>query len=79
MLGRCTLKKVADYFDVSADYLLGSAQTENAPTQEEGERGSMDENLMFALFGSADIDDDLFAEVKRFAQFAKERRGDGVK
>lgn len=60
------LQRVADYLGVSVDYLLG--------------RGSgatvTDNDIKFALFGGdAEITDEQYAEVKRFAQFVKEKNG----
>lgn len=64
---------IADYFGVSVDYLLGNDQKQKAPA-ETGERTVSDEDIMFALFnGADDITDEMFEEVKRFAQFIQER------
>ena len=60
------LQKVAQYFNVSTDALL------ELPTQSRAL--VTDEDVKFALFGKTDIDDELFEEVKAFAQFAQERR-----
>ena len=50
-----TLAKIATYFNVSVDYLLG-VDTKKAPTPE-GERKATDEEIKFALFGGdGDID-----------------------
>ena len=55
-----TLNKLAQYFDVSVDYLLGK----EAPIS--------DEALKFALFGGdGPISDEMLAEVRRFAQYLK--------
>lgn len=68
-----TLQKIADYFGVTTDYLLG-AETEKAPTPE-GERQISDDDMMFALWGDteemdqADLDD-----VKRYADYVRERK-----
>lgn len=68
-----TLSKIADYFGVSVDYLLGNEPKEKTPA-EPGERTVSDEDIMFALFnGADDITDEMFEEVKRFAQFIQER------
>ena len=68
-----TLSKIADYFGVSVDYLLGNEPKEKTPA-ETGERTVSDEDIMFALFnGADDITDEMFEEVKRFAQFIQER------
>lgn len=58
------LQKVAQYFNTSADALL------ELPSQPV----VTDNDLKFALFGRGDVDDDLFDEVKAFAQFAAEQR-----
>ncbi|MEG0941617.1 MAG: helix-turn-helix transcriptional regulator [Oscillospiraceae bacterium] len=64
------LQQIADHFNVSTDYLLG---VEKAPTQKD-ERGMTDSDLKFALFdGDKGITDAQFEEVKRFAQYVRER------
>lgn len=65
-----TLAKMADYFGVTTDYLLGAGQ-EKAPTQK-GEREVGDDDIKFALFGTREIDDDVLDRVKQFAKFAQE-------
>ena len=66
-----TLAKIADYFGVTTDCLLGNEKT---PTPE-GEREFSDNDLMFALWGdSEDIDDDDLDDVKRYAAFVRERK-----
>lgn len=68
-----TLAKIADYFDVSIDYLLGS-EAEKTPT-ENGEREFSKEDLKFALWGdSSEIDDADLDDVLRYAAFIKERK-----
>ena len=61
------LTKIADYFKVTVDYLLGS-ETAVSP----------DDIIKFALFGgdAEHISDEAFEDVKRFAQIVaeKERR-----
>lgn len=65
-----TLLKLAEFYGVSVLDLL---EAEKAPTQE-GERNVSDDDIKFALFGDAEIDDELYEEVKAFARFAKERK-----
>ena len=57
-----TVAKLADYFQVPVDYLLG------------GKRPVSDEEIKFALFGgNGEITDEMYAEVKHFAAFVKQR------
>lgn len=67
------VSKVAAYFGVSSDYILG-VETEKAPTGI-GERSISDAELKFALWGdSSEIDDDDLEDVRRYAAFVKERK-----
>ncbi len=67
-----TLAKIADYFGVSTDYLLGK-ENEKAPA-ESGKRAVSDDDIKFALFGGDGvITDAMFEEVKNFAAFVKAR------
>lgn len=71
------LSSLCAYFGCSLDYLAGqiSAQ-EKAPTME-SERGISDNDLMFGLWGdSDDVDEEDLADVKRYAQFVRERKRD---
>ena len=65
-LSASTLSKIADYFDVSVDYLYG------------GEPPKADEHsLKAALFGGdAHVTDEMWREVKRYAQYIKERENE---
>lgn len=47
---------------------------EKTPTAVGSERSVSDDDIKFALFGDAEIDDELYEEVKAFARFAKERK-----
>lgn len=64
------LQRIAKYFGVSVEHLLGNEQKEkpSGRTSEE-----LDEELKFALFGGGDVTDAQFEEVKKFARFLKER------
>lgn len=67
-----TLAKIATYFNVSVDSLLG-VETKKAPIHKDG-RAVSDEDIKFALFGGdGEITDAMFDEVKRFAQMVKLR------
>lgn len=64
------MQKIADYFGVSVDYLMGNeAKDPSAPSAPPAT-----EDLKFALFGDRNIDDDILEEVRAFAKFAQERR-----
>ncbi|MBR2422582.1 MAG: helix-turn-helix transcriptional regulator [Oscillospiraceae bacterium] len=67
-----TLAKIADFFGVTTDYLLGK-ENEKAPA-ESGKRSVSDDEIKFALFGGdGEITDAMFEEVKNFAAFVKAR------
>ena len=69
-----TAAKLAEYFDVTTDYLLGLSE-ERAPA--EAPRVISDEEIKFALFGGdGEITDAMFEEVKQFAAFVKLREAE---
>ena len=58
------IMKIADYFGVSSSYLLGNDGIQ-----------SPDEALRVALFGgSEDVTDEMWEEVKRYAEYIKSKR-----
>lgn len=68
------MEKIAGYFGVSTDYLLGNPESKKAPTAS-GERVTSDEELKFALWGDCtDMDDDDLDDVRRYAAFIRERK-----
>ena len=70
-----TASKLADYFGVTTDYLLGK-ENKKAPTVS-GERVVSDDEIKFALFGGdGEITDEMYDEVKRFAAYVKQREAD---
>ena len=70
-----TLRKIADYFGVTTDYLCGK-ENKKAPTQN-GERAVSDAELKFALWGDCeDVSDEDLADVLRYAAFVRERKKD---
>lgn len=72
-LSTSTTNKIAKYFNVSVAYLLGEGD-------EPQSRSATDDEIKFALFGGTEgITDDMFDEVKAYAQFVKERKRNGNK
>lgn len=65
---KATLELVADYFNVPVDRLFSAEQKEKSPTVS-------DEEIKFALFGGGEITDEMWAEVKRYAEFVKQKYG----
>ncbi len=67
-----TAGKLAAYFGVTTDYLLGRS---DQPTAGEAQRPPVsDEDIKFALFGGdGEITDAMYDEVRRFAAFLRER------
>lgn len=65
------LVKIADFFDVSTDYLLGAEQEQVRP----GVCRISDDELKFALWGDCeDIDEEDLADVRSYAAFVRERK-----
>ncbi|MGN0452118.1 MAG: helix-turn-helix domain-containing protein [Acutalibacteraceae bacterium] len=64
------LVKIANYFGVSVDYLLGNTE------QKENPAADSDETLMFALYGAdnKDITPAMLEDVRIFAQYIREKR-----
>lgn len=67
------LMEIAEYLSVSHSYILTGEETEKAPTVS-GERSVSDDDIKFALFGGdGDITDEMYEEVKDFAEYIKKR------
>lgn len=61
------IDKIAEFFGVSTDYLLGVEHLEKAVTV-------TDDDIKFALFdGDKDITDEMYNEVKEFAKYVKNK------
>ena len=62
------VRRIADHFGVTVDYLLGN-------DEEVTHREISDEELKFALFGGDGVvTDAMLEEVRQFAQFIKTRK-----
>lgn len=60
------LKKIADYFGVSIDYLVTGQEPATPPVSSD---------LKVALFGGdGEVTDEMWEEVLQFAQFVKQKR-----
>lgn len=69
-----TAGKLAAYFGVTTDYLLGQADEK---TPAEVQRAVSDEDIKFALFGGdGEITDAMYEEVKKFAAFIRQREAE---
>lgn len=89
------LQKLADYFQVSVDYLVGNVNepffyldnkrilAEINSVDDENDPSQKtevsDDDIKFALFGGGPVTDAQFEEVKQFARFIKERDANGGK
>lgn len=75
------LQRIAEYFDVSTDYLLGKTDEKNPVTEESADEAKKmidDDDIKFALFGGADnITDEMYEDVKAFARFIREQKKNG--
>ena len=66
-----TLLKIADYFGVTVDYLLGK-EDEKKPADEADL-----ESVKVALFGGAgEVTPEMWEEVKQFARFVAQKKKD---
>ncbi len=60
---------IADYFNVSTDYLLGNTEIRNPPNQQ-----SPDDIAKVALFGGdKEVSDEMWEEAKNYAEFLKQK------
>lgn len=65
-LSASTLSKISEYFSVTVEYLMGG----ETPVADE-------QSLKVALFGGdAVVTDEMWNEVKRYAQYIKERENE---
>ena len=70
-LSSSAMMKIADYFDVSAEYIAGKTDRKEKSSSAEGE-----EALKVALFGGdTEVTDEMWEEVMNYAQFLKHKYG----
>lgn len=65
------LPKIAEFLGVSVDYLVGN--------ENQREDQSDNEKLSFALFGTADVDEEVLNDVRKYAQIARRMREEDKK
>lgn len=64
-----TLSKIADYFDVSVDYLLSKTEIRNPAN-----RQAPEEIAKVALFGGdTEVTDEMWQEAKNYAEYIKQK------
>ena len=69
-----TAARLAEYFGVTTDYLLGQSEERTPGSMS---RGISDAEIKFALFGGdGEITDAMYQEVKQFAAFVKQREAE---
>ena len=80
-----TLEMIADYFNVDMDYLVGKSDIANrmqlAPSISRDTPKYDSSEIMFALSrgGEDEITDEMFAEVKNFAEYVAQREANKKK
>lgn len=67
--GNEILCKIAEYFSVSTDYLLGNASPQASQSQQQSE-----EIAKVALFGGdKEVSDEMWNEVKNYVEYIKQK------
>lgn len=66
------IESIASALNVNPSWLIG---TSDDPTPiPSATEANTDDIVKMALFGSTDVDDDVYEEVKRFAKFTQEQK-----
>lgn len=66
------ISTIADYFNVTTDYLLGKdTSTKNDPAS--------DDQIKFALFGTTEVDDELYEDIKKIAKIQQKLKAEKAK
>ena len=70
------MKKLADYFDVTTDYLLDYTEIPNGKVPSK----VSDDDIKVALFGGdGEVTDEMWNDVKKFVSFVKSQHAKGEK
>jgi transcriptional regulator with XRE-family HTH domain len=70
--GATSLKKIADYFEVTVDYLLGKTDIKKEPTAQNEQPVS--EELQKLINASSSLSDEEATKVLEFVEFIKSQR-----
>lgn len=62
------IDKIAEFFDVSADYLLGKTEDQNPKTDK-----ITKEDIKFALFDGENVTEEMFNDVLDYVEFIKNK------
>lgn len=66
------LSILSDYLNVTTDYLLGKeTSTKNDPVS--------DDQIKFALFGTTEVDDELYEDIKKIAKIQQQLKAEKAK
>lgn len=67
------LTKMAEYFGVTTDFLLGKSEQKEKPSEES--KGASAEDIQFALWGEHDeITEELYQDVQDYARYLMEKK-----
>ncbi len=73
------ISRLADFFDVSVDYLLGRSDNPVKPAKEPKSKIS-DDDVKVALFGGdSEVTDEMWNEVQNFVDYVKSKHTKGDK
>ena len=73
------ISRLADFFDVSVDYLLGRSDNPVKPVKDPKSKIS-DDDVKVALFGGdGEVTDEMWNDVKKFVSFVKSQHAKGEK
>lgn len=70
-----SLKKLADLFGVTVDYLLGREETKKGPAEAEPKEQPDEDDIRYALSGEIkDLTDEEFDEIMNYIKFVEQKR-----
>ena len=70
------MKKIANYFGVTVDYLLGDTDADDTPSKKSVD----DSDIKVSLFGGdGEVTDEMWNEVRNFVDYVKSKHTKGGK